>query len=100
MWAEVLTFVMTIATWTVDDRGYSNFLYGDTLSPDEVLVFWSFELNIFATSFPGLLSEAMIPSPQPHCPPLGGEGCLDPHLRRAVGAASKPHHPAEEAARV
>ena len=41
MWAEVLTFVMTITTWTVHDRGYNNFLYGDTLSPDEVLVFWS-----------------------------------------------------------
>ena len=38
MWAEVLTFVMTFSTWTVHDRGYRNFLYGDTLTPEEVLV--------------------------------------------------------------
>ena len=58
------------------------------------------ELNSFATSFPGLLPEATFPSPQPGRPPLGGEGCLGPHLWRAVGAPGEPHHPAQEAARV
>ena len=35
----VLTLVMVFSTWTITDRSYSNFLYGENLTPDEVLLF-------------------------------------------------------------
>ena len=37
--AVVLTIVMVFSTWTITDRSYRNFLYGENLSPDEVLLF-------------------------------------------------------------
>ena len=49
---------------------------------------------------PGLLSSASLPSPQPACPFLGGEGSLGPILRGAVGAARPTHCSAQEENRV
>ena len=40
MWTHLLSIVMliwSINTWTIQDRDYSNFLYSDSLSPEEVL---------------------------------------------------------------
>jgi len=46
---------------------------------------------------PGLLSAASVPPPQLARPLMGGEGCLGPVLRGAVGAARQPHCSAPEA---
>ena len=50
----MLTFGMTFSTWTIHDRGYCNFLYGDALTPEEVLV-----LNeiLLQQSFLGIFTE-------------------------------------------
>ena len=38
-WAVVLTFVMVFSTWTITDRSFRNFLDGDNLTSDEVILF-------------------------------------------------------------
>ena len=38
-WAVVLTLVMAFSTWTITDRSYCNFLYGDNITADEVSLF-------------------------------------------------------------
>ena len=37
--AVVLTLVMVFSTWTITDRSYCNFMYGDNLTADEVSLF-------------------------------------------------------------
>ena len=48
MWSVLSSIVMHITTWSIQDREYLNFLYSDSLTPEEVLkVLHTFCFNIF-----------------------------------------------------
>ena len=63
-WAVVLRVVMVFLIWPFTDRSYSNFLGGDNLTPDEVLLFCLWNVKFFWQCITGLLSAASVPSPQ------------------------------------
>ena len=105
MWTHLLIFTMMIPatwiipTWSVKDREYCNFLFGDSLTADEVSNTGKHSFLDFFIFSPGLCF-AIAPSPsQPDCPAVWGEAGR-PLLCKPVQAVGGPDSLPEEVSRV